>query len=140
MTRTRVSIVAGFVLLAVLAAGVVLYRAGDGQPPADLTVAWGGSEGHPSCVYDPKDQTVRATLTIEGDAGMGRNVTATVTAYADENTSVPVGSGTRTLRVEGTVHKRILVPFPVEKAPKVDIDGETACRREVQYGGDTQSR
>ena len=141
MTRTRVSIVAGFVLLAVLAAGVAVYRAGDDQPqPADLTVGWGGTEGHPSCVYDPKGQTVRATLATEGDAGTGRTVAVTVTAYADENTSEPVGSGSRTARVKGTVHRPIIVAFPVETAPKVDIDGETACRLAVRYGGGTQSR
>lgn len=142
MTRTRVSIVAGLVLLAVLLAGFALYLAGDDQPPAaaDLTVGWGGSEGRPSCVYDPKGQTVRATLATEGDAGTGRTVAVTVTAYADENTSEPVGSGSRTARVKGTVHRPIIVAFPVETAPKVDIDGETACRLAVRYGGGTQSR
>ena len=131
MTRTRVIVAAGFVLLAVLAAGVALYRAGDDKRPADVTVGWGGTEGHPSCVYDPKDQTVRATLAIEGDAGPGRTVFATVTAYADENTSAPVGSGSRTVRVYGTVHRPIIVAFPVEEPHKVDIDGETACRLSV---------
>ena len=140
MTRTRVSIVAGLVLLAVLAAGVALYRAGDDQPqPADLTVGWGGSEGHPSCVYDPKDRTVRARLTIDGDAGSRRSVAMTVTAYADENTSEPVGSGSRTVRVDGSVNRPIIVAFPVEEAPKVDIDGETACRLSVKYGDPDQS-
>ena len=140
MTRTRVSIVAGFVLLAVLAAGVALYRAGDDQPqPADLTVGWGGTEGHPSCVYDPKDRTVRARLTIDGDAGSRRSVAMTVTAYADENTSEPVGSGSRTVRVNGIVHRPIIVAFLVESAPKVDVDGETACRLAVTYGDRTQS-
>ena len=141
MTRTRVILIAGLMLLAVLAAGVALYRAGDDQPqPADLTVGWGGSEGHPSCVYDPKDRTVRARLTIDGDARPGRTVAVTVTAYADENTSEPVGSGSRTVRVDGTVHRPIIVAFPVEEPPKVDIDGETACRLAVKYGGRTQSR
>ena len=140
VTRTRVILVAGFVLLAVLAAGVALYRAGDAQPPEDLTVGWGASEGHPSCVYDPKDQTVRATLAIEGDAGPGRTVTVTVMAYADENTSEPVGSGSRAVRVDGPVNRRLVVAFPVENAPKVDIDGETACRLAVRYGGGNQSK
>lgn len=140
MTRTRVSIVAGFVLLAILAAGAALYRAGDDKRPADVTVGWGGTEGHPSCVYDPKDQTVRATLAVDGDAGPGRTVSATVTAYADENTSEPVGSGSRTARVKGTVHRPIIVEFPVDNAPKVDVDGETACRLEVRHGGGNQPR
>lgn len=65
---------------------------------------------------------------------------ATVTAYADENTSEPVGSGTRTVRVDGTAHRPLVVAFPVEKAPKVDIDGETACRLAVKYGDRNQSR
>ena len=141
MTRTRAIVVAGFVLLAVLVTGFALYRAGDDQPPAaaDLTIGWGGSEGHPSCVYDPEGEAVRATLAIDGDAGPGRTVAVTVTAYADENTSEPVGSGSRTVRVDGPVNRRLVVAFPVEKAPKVDIDGETACRLAVKYGG-TQSR
>ena len=140
MTRTRVSIVAGFVLLAVLGAGVALYRAGDDHPPAEFTVGWGGSEGHPSCAYDPEGEAVRATLAIDGDAGPGRTVAVTVTAYADENTSEPVGSGSRTVRVDGPVDRRLVVAFPVDQAPKVDIDGETACRLAVRYDGDTQSR
>lgn len=120
-------------LLAVLAAGFALYRGSDHeQPSMRPTVTWGGSEDHPSCVYDPKDHTVRAKLTIDGDAGSGRNLTATVTAYADENTSEPVGSGSRTVRVEGTTHPPLTVRFPVEKAPKVDVDGETACRLAVK--------
>jgi hypothetical protein len=134
VTRTRIIVVAGLALLAVLVAGVVLIRAGDDQQRAGLAVSWGGSEGSPSCVHGAKDRTVRAKLAIRGDAGSGRTVAATVTAYADENTSERVGSGSRTVRVDGTAHPPIIVTFPVEKAPKVDIDGETACRLSVRWG------
>jgi hypothetical protein len=129
------------VLAAIGIAAVIVHdRTADEQRPNTLTVTWGGSEGHPSCVFDTKGETVRATLAIEGDAGPGRTVAATVTAYADENTSEPVGSGSRTVRVDGPVNRRLVVAFPVEKRPKVDIDGETACRLAVRYGGGTQPR
>ena len=121
--------------------GIVLYRAGDDETPSTRpTVTWGGSDGHQSCVYDPQNGTVRATLAIDGDAGPGRTMAVTVTAYADENTSVPVGSGSRTVRVAGTVHRPVDVTFLVAKAPKVDVDGETACRLAVKYGDHNQSR
>jgi hypothetical protein len=121
------------VLLAAVVAGIALYRGGDDDATAALTVGWGGSEGHPSCVYDPNDQTVDCQLTIEGDAPQPDTVIVTVTAYADENTSQLVGSAQRRVRVEGTVHQRLLVTIPVEKAPHVDDDGETACRLSVEY-------
>jgi hypothetical protein len=101
---------------------------GEEAEPADIDVHWGGSEGQPSCVYDPKRQAVDARLRIDGTAPRPREVTVTVTAYADENTSDAVGSRTRRTWVEGTVHERIVVHIPVVKAPRVDIDGETACK------------
>jgi hypothetical protein len=55
----------------------------------------------------------------------------TVTAYADENTSRAVGSSSRSVRVEGTVHQRLVVTIPVKKAPHIDEDGEAACRLSV---------
>jgi hypothetical protein len=100
----------------------------DEKPTAELKVGWGGSEGHPSCVYDAKDQTVSAKLTIQGSAPRPETVTVTVTAYADENTSDPVGSNTRSVRVDGSVHPPLIVNIPVDGVPHVDIDGETACK------------
>lgn len=133
--RRRVILVAGVALLAVGVLGVAVYRSNDNHPPAGLTVGWGGSEGHPSCVYDPTVQTVEAKITIEGSALRADKLTVTVTAYSDENTTKPVGSGRRSVRVEGTVHKLLLVAFPVVKPPLIDIDGETVCGRTVKYGG-----
>jgi hypothetical protein len=121
------------VVLAVAVAATVLYRGSDDPPPAALTVTWAVSEGHPSCVYDPSGETVACTLTIEGEAPRPDTVTVTVTAYADENTSELVGSGQRTVRVDGTVRERLLVTVPVDRAPHVDEDGETACRLSVDY-------
>jgi hypothetical protein len=119
------------------AAGVVLLAAvvwwlaapsDDKAETADVDVRWGGSEGHPSCVYDPTHHAVDAKLRIDGTAPRRREVIVTVTAYADENTSDAVGSHTRRTWVEGTVHERLVVNIPVVKAPHVDIDGETACK------------
>lgn len=98
-----------------------------------MKVGWGGSEGHPSCVYDPKKHTV-AKITIDGRAPRRDTMTVTVTAYADENTTQAVGSNSRSVHVEGTVHERLLVTIPVDKPPLVDVDGETACGRTLKYG------
>jgi hypothetical protein len=109
-----------------LCAWVALHPADDHHPAA-LRVGWAG-EGRPSCTYDPKDHTVLARLLVKGVTRRPDRVTVTVTAYADENTSRPVGSATRRIRVEDTVHQRIKVTIPVTKAPHVDVDGVTACR------------
>ncbi len=130
--RRRVIVVAGAVLLAAIVSGIALSRTGDDLPPAGLTVGWGGSEGHPSCVYDPKGHVVECRLTIEGRASGDEEVTVTITAYADENTSQPVGSSSRSVQVEGTVHLPLLVTVPVDQAPHVDEDGETACSLSVR--------
>jgi hypothetical protein len=126
-------VILGVGLLAATVYGIALSRASDDPPPAELTVAWGGSEGHPSCVYDAEDHAVTAKLNVDGEAPRRADVTVTVTAYADENTSQPVGSGSRTVQVEGAVHLSLLVTMPVEGAPHVDEDGETACRLSVEY-------
>ncbi len=125
--RRRVIVVAAVVLLAATVSTTALDRTSDDHPTVDLTIGWGGSEGHPSCVYDAKDHTVDATITIEGTAARHDSVTVTVTAYADENTSQPVGSSSRSVRVEGTVQMPLVVTIPVEKSPHVGEDGETAC-------------
>lgn len=129
--RRRVIVAAAFLLIAIVS-GTALSRADDDQPTAPLTIGWGGSEGHPSCVYDPAGQIVAAKITIEGNAPRPKAVTVTVTAHADENTSQPVGSGSRTVQVEGTVHRTLVVTIPVSKPPHVDVDGETACSLSVK--------
>lgn len=131
--RRRVLLVAVVVLLAAVVSGTALYRSGEDQPVADLKVSWGGSEGHPSCVYDPKASTVGCRLTIDGTAPHPDTVTVTVTAYADENTSRPVGSSSHSMKVDGTVHLPLLITIPVKKPPHVDEDGETACALSVSY-------
>jgi hypothetical protein len=140
LTRRRVVLVAAVVLLAAVGAGAAIYRIGndhapaDGSPPATgLTVDWGGSEGQPSCSYDPAEQTVEARITIDGTAPRADDLTVTVTAYADENTSQPVGSASRTVHVAGTVHERLLITIPVTRAPHVGEDDEAACARSVTY-------
>jgi hypothetical protein len=131
----RVIVVAGVLLLAAIVSGIAVYRGSADHPTAPLTVGWGGSEGHPSCVYDPKDHTVEAKLLIEGTAPRDDTVTVTVTvtAYADENTSEPVGSSSRSARVERTVHRPLLINISVEKAPHIDDDGITTCALAVRY-------
>ena len=131
--RWRPIAVVTVVLLAVIVAWTAVSRGDDDQPAAGLEIGWGGGEGSPSCVYDPKARSVEATITIDGTAPRPDTVTVTVTAYEDENTSMPVGSSSRSVPVEGTVHERLVVTFPVEKPPLVDIDGETACGRSVTY-------
>lgn len=133
--RRPVIVVAGVVLIAAAVAGTVLYRTSDGEgddPAAvPLTVVWGGSEGHPSCLYHPEEHTVDARIRIDGDASRRHEVTVTVTAYADENTSKPVGSSSRSVQVEGMVSMRFVITIPVEKTPHVDEDGIAACRLAV---------
>ena len=131
--RRRVLVVCGILLVAAIVSGIALSRSSNEPATADLTVGWGGSEGHPCCVYDPEDHTVDAEFTIEGTAPRDGTVTVTVTAYADENTSKPVGSSSRTVHVEGTVRMPLLVTIAVEKAPHVDEDGVVACTLSVQY-------
>ncbi len=82
-------------------------------------------------MYDPKGSTVDCTITIDGAAPRPDQVTVTVTVYADENTSKPVGSSRRSVQVDGTVHKSLLITIPVEKAPHVDEDGVAACSLSV---------
>jgi len=120
-------------LLAAVVSGIALSGSSDDHPAPVLTVGWGGSEGHPACVYDPKVRTGDAKIAIEGSARRPGKVTVTVTAYADENTSEPVGSSSRSVRVDGTMHLTLVVTIPVEHAPHVDEDGVAACRLAVRY-------
>ena len=129
--RWRAVVVAGVVLLVAITAVIALSRRGDDPSPSGLTIGWGGSEGHPSCRYDPADRTVAAKVTIDGRAPRRRSVTVTVTAYADENTSRPVGSTSRSVQVAGTVHLPLVLTIHVHGAPHVGEDDETACRLSV---------
>lgn len=131
--RRRILVVAGVVLIAAIASGTALYRSNDDHPSADLTVGWDGSEGHPPCVYDEDGRTVVAKLTIDGTAPRRKTVTVTVTAYADENTSQAVGSSSRSVLVEGNVHRPLRLTIPVTEAAHVDEDGVAACRLAVTY-------
>jgi hypothetical protein len=135
--RRWVIVVAGVLLLAAVVSGTALYRSSDddpaADPTADLVVTWGGSEGHPGCVYDPTTDTVDATITIDGTAPDEVTVRVTVTAYADENTSKAVGSTSRSVQVEGTVHTALVVTIPVEKPPHVGEDDVAACRLSSDY-------
>ncbi len=114
--------VAGAVLVAAVVGGTALTRGADEDHAHELSVVWGGSEGHPPCVYDSAQQTVEAELRVSGTGH--DDATVTVTAYADENTSRPVGSASRTVRADGTLHLTIRVDRP----PHVDDDGVAACR------------
>ena len=115
-------------LLVAIVALTAVSRRGDEDRASGMAVTWGGTEGQPSCVYHREDNTVRATLTVDGEAPRPRTLTVTVTAYADENTSQPVGSSTRKVQVEGRVHRSLVVTIDVAQPPLVDVDGETACR------------
>jgi hypothetical protein len=126
MTRRRVVAVAAVLLLAAVVTGIVLLRSDDPVAPP-LTVDWAG------CDYDASGSSVTATLTLAGAAPPSGQVTLTVTAYADENTSKPVGSGARTVPVDGTVHESVVVTFPVDRPPHFDDDGIAACARDVEY-------
>jgi hypothetical protein len=131
--RRRVLLVVAVVLLVAVGSGTALSRGGDDQPTRDLTVEWGGGEGDPCCVYDPDARTVEATVLVDGTGAEGDAVTVTVTAYADENTSEPVGSSTRRVPVEGAVHRPVTLTIQVDRAPHVDEDGVVACRLSVTH-------
>jgi hypothetical protein len=118
---------AGLAVLVAVATGVAETR-DDDHPAADLRVGWAESEDIPACVYNPDAGSVEARLTIDGDAGDDDEVTVTVTAYADENTSEPVGSSSRTVPVDGAVHRALVITIRVAKPPHVDEDGVAACR------------
>ena len=105
-------------LLAILGLSLLVLTACADEPAAaDLAVTW----GDPACTYDADSGTVTATLRATGTASSP--VTVTVTAYADENTSRPVGSASRDVDAAGTVDLTI----EVERAPHVDEDGVAAC-------------
>ncbi|RNL81096.1 hypothetical protein [Nocardioides marmorisolisilvae] len=120
------------VALALSATGLV-GACGKSEPPAPLHVTWRESEGHPACVYDAQRRAVTAKLVITGDAGTRKRVAVTVTAYADENTSVPVGSTGGSVPVHGTMHLPVDFTIATTDPPHVDEDGVAACRLSVRY-------
>lgn len=122
-------------LLATVVAGTALSLTTGGDAPeaaTDITVSWAGTEEQPSCLYDEASSTVYATLAVQGRAPQPDAVTVTVTAYADENTSEPVGSITETVPVEGTVQLPLVLTIDVEAPPHVGDDGGAACGIEVE--------
>ena len=126
-------VVAGVVLLVGIASGTAVYRSRADHPTADLTVGWGGSEGHPACVYAPADQAVDCEIKFAGTAPRRDVATVTVTAYADENTSKPVGSSVRSVPVDGTMNLVLHLTIPVDSPPHVDEDGVAACSLAVSF-------
>lgn len=125
-------LLAAVVLLGAIATCITVADDGDDEPAQAVEVVWGGGAERPSCIYRPAARRVLCRLRIEG-AASEEEVTVTVTAYADENTSREVGSTTRIVGVDGQVSRRLKVVIPVRRAPHVDEDGETACRLDVEY-------
>lgn len=119
--RTRLLLVA---LLAAALAGC-----GGGESKAPLSVTWGVEGG--ACAYDAGERTVTATLEIVSPGTAGDRLTVTVTAHADENTSMPVGSGTRTIRGGEDAPPTFEITFPVTEAPFVGEDDVIACSIET---------
>lgn len=104
------------VLLACLAA-----LAGCGEPAApELAVTWDES---PACVSYPDVGKVGVTLEA---TGVGE-ASVRVTAYADEDTTRSVGSGTITATEAGPAE----LVFGVTEPPYVDVDGVAACSLDV---------
>jgi hypothetical protein len=130
---SRRVVVAAVVVLAAVAAGIALSLTRDDPPTTPLTVTWGGGEDDPACRYDPSTDAVAVQLVVDGTAPRRETLTVTVTAYADENTSEPVGSGRREVPVEGTVHQEVGLSIAVTRPPHVDEDGVAACALAVDH-------
>ncbi|MFL6022205.1 MAG: hypothetical protein ACJ72O_02610, partial [Marmoricola sp.] len=69
------------------------------------------------------------TITVDGYQPRALAVTVIVTAYADENTSIAVGTGGRTVKASGRVHQRFTLTFGVDRPPHVGEDAVAACGR-----------
>lgn len=134
MSTTRRLVLLSVVVLLLVggAIGVALSRDGDDHrtdPPAGLlTVTWGGTDGR-GCTYDSASGTVVATLLVTGSPPRGDEPVLTVTAFADENTSRPVGSTSRSL--DAATPSPLVLTIPVDRAPHVDEDGVAACSMAV---------
>lgn len=133
--RTLIGVAAATAAIVLTMVAVLLVTSGadDGAPADDLKVDWADSEGHPGCVFDAASHTVEATLTITGESSGPQEVTVIVTAYADENTSQPVGSHSGSVQVDGTVDTVLRITIPVDATPHVGEDDVAACRREVEF-------
>lgn len=69
---------------------------------------------------------VDVSLAVSGSG----SVRVVVTAYADEDTTRPVGSRTSTITSGG--EKRVdQLSFQVRRAPYVDVDGVASCSLDV---------
>ncbi|WP_156391257.1 MULTISPECIES: hypothetical protein [unclassified Nocardioides] len=121
------------VLAAVTTWWVVRDSDDDDHQDTGLTVTWSETEEHPACVYRPGSDRAEATIAIDGTVADEETVTVTVTAYADENTSDLVGTGTGRAQVDGTVHRSLVVTIPVDRPPHVDEDGVAACALDSTY-------
>jgi hypothetical protein len=129
-------LVAAVVLALVVVTTAVWFVASmaDHDPAADgVEVDWAWSEELPGCRYDPESQTVEAALTITGESTSPVYVTVIVTAYADENTSQPVGSNRGSVQADGPVDTVLRITIPVDSPPHVGEDDVAACRREIVY-------
>lgn len=131
-TRRLVLLTVVVLLLAGSAIGVALSRDGDdhrADPPAGpLTVTWGGTDGG-GCAYDAASRTVVATLLVSGSPPLDDERVLTVTAFADENTSRPVGS--TSLSLDAATPSPLVLTIPVDRPPHVDEDGVAACSMAV---------
>lgn len=128
-TPRRLLLLAGVVLLlAGGTLGLALSRGDDadlGPAAGPLTLTWGGNDGEPGCTYDPGSSAVVATLLVSGSPRPGDEPVLVVTAFADENTSRPVGSVRRSL--DATTASPLVLTIPVDRPPHVDEDGVAAC-------------
>ena len=118
--------------LAVLVATFFVWRTVHEEPgpAAELEVTWDVIEGSPTCAYEPGADTATAHLVATGGAA-DHEVTATVTAYADENTSRLVGTGSTTIDVPAGEEVTFDVTIDLDRPPFIGEDFEAACRLEI---------
>ena len=110
-----------------------LYRSRDVPATAGLTIGWGGSEGHPCCVYDPDDHTVDAELHDRTHSPPGRHGDGDCHGVRRRE-HLQAGRIEQPLRGRRrTVQVPLRVAIAVEKAPHVDEDGVAACTLSVKY-------
>jgi hypothetical protein len=126
-SRPRLAVGILSLLLAVGALAVLWMLARDGDGSERLDVSW----AEQPCTYDAAGGRVDATLVVDYESIHRDTVTVTVSAYADENTSDPVGSASTSVEVHDTLTTTVHLPIAVSAAPHVDEDGVAACRLEV---------
>jgi hypothetical protein len=130
----EIRIRAGVALLAAFAAGALVgCGTGEDAPTTDpVTVTWAGTEDGPACRYDKASGRVEVALSVTGTAPAPEELSVTVTAYADENTSRPVGSTTRAVAVDGATDETLRLTIEVERPPHVGEDDVAACSLDVR--------